>query len=91
MNVSRRTFLSRSTLGVAMAGALAAIPGLATLVKLPVARSVPRVDSAMAETLIAHVRDLNSGEISLMVGTDKVIHRDVELAARLYAAARRSQ
>lgn len=91
MNVSRRTFLSRSTLGLALAGTLAAVPGLATLARLPVARTLPRVSSATAETLVAHVRDLNSGEISLMVGTDKVIHRDVELAARLYAAARRSQ
>lgn len=90
MNVSRRTFLSRGTLGLAMAGALAAVPGASTLFKLRVARTVPRVDSATAETLIAHVRDLNSGEISLMVGTNKIIHRDVELASRLYAAARRS-
>jgi hypothetical protein len=90
MNVSRRTFLSRSSLGLALAGALAAVPGLATLVKLPLAGAVPRDESVMGETLVAHVRDMNSGEISLMVGTNRVIRRDVDLAARLYAAARRS-
>jgi len=34
------------------------------------------------------VRDLNSGEMSLLVGTNHVIIRSRDLAARLYAAAR---
>ena len=36
---------------------------------------------------MAHVRDLASGEVSLMVGTDHVVLRDANLAARLYGAA----
>ena len=83
--VSRRRFLTHGSIGVALAGVLAAVPGLGAVLRTPV--SVP-TGANMAEPLIAHVRDLNSGEISLMVGTKHVIQRDVDLAARLYNAAR---
>jgi len=89
-DVSRRRFLTRSSLGVAFAGALAVVPGLATTLKLPFS-AYKGPASAITEPLVAHVRDLTSGEISLLVGTDQVIHRDAELAARLYAAARPSK
>jgi hypothetical protein len=52
-------------------------------------RYVPEViERAEEEALVAHVRDLRSGEISVFVGTDHIVHRDPELAARLYNAAR---
>ncbi len=35
MNVSRRAFLSRSSLGVALAAAAAVVPALSTVLKLP--------------------------------------------------------
>ena len=88
-DVSRRRFLTRGSIGVAVAGALAVVPGIAAILKLP-ARPLARGAQSMTEPLVAHVRDLASGEISLLVGTDQVIHRDVDLAARLYAAARRT-
>ena len=83
--VSRRRFLTHGSIGVALAGALAAVPGLGAVLKAPA--TVP-AGASMAEPLIAHVRDLKSGEISLMVGTKHVIQRDADLAARLYDAAR---
>lgn len=88
-DLSRRGFL-HSSFGVAMVGAIAVVPGLTTVLKLsgPVAG---RVDAKLAGPLVAHVRDLASGEISLLVGTNQVVHRDRELAARLYAAAQRAQ
>lgn len=90
MNVSRRAFISRGSLGIAMAGALAAVPGLTAMLRLAPPSMAPGASSAStAGPLIAHVRDLTSGEISLMVGTDQVIVRDIDLAARLYGAARR--
>ena len=91
MNVSRRIFLSRSSIGIALAGALALVPGLGAMLKLPAQRAALGQPLAISEPLVAHVRDLTNGEISLMVGTNQVIHRDVELAARLYAAARQSR
>jgi len=88
MNVSRRAFLSRGSLGVALAGALAVVPGMTAILKLPATRSAQGGLPVMAEPLVAHLRDLNTGEISLLAGTNKVVVRDVDLASRLYAAAR---
>jgi hypothetical protein len=93
-DLTRRRFLTRGSLGLAMAGALGAIPAIATALKLPAhaAFGIPQGGTAgMAEPLVAHVRDLATGEISLLVGTQQVIHRDRELAARLYAAARQAR
>ena len=92
MAVSRRTFLSRGSIGVALVSAVAVVPGLRTLARLgapPVLNQAGKL--ASSEQLVAHVRDLTSGEMSLMVGTNKVIVRDAELAGRLYAAARGTQ
>lgn len=86
-DLTRRRFLTHSSIGVALAGALAVVPGLATVFRLP-ARDLASGPSGTAEPLIAHVRDLASGEILLLVGTEQVVQRDRELAARLYAAAR---
>src|SRR5437867_2920710 len=87
VNVSRRAFLSRASLGVVIAGAAAAVPGLGAVVRLPAAPTTTRDLPLVAEPLVAHVRDLASGEVSLMVGTDHVVLRDANLAARLYGAA----
>lgn len=87
VNVSRRAFLSRASLGVVLAGAAAAVPGLGAVVRLPAAPATTPDLPLVAEPLVAHVRDLASGELSLMVGTDHVVLRDANLAARLYGAA----
>jgi hypothetical protein len=87
-DLTRRGFLRNSSIGMALAGALAVVPGLATILRLP-APTIAGATLSTTEPLVAHVRDLSTGEISLLVGTDHVIQRDRELAARLYAAARR--
>jgi hypothetical protein len=87
VNVSRRAFLSRASLSVVLAGAAAAVPGLGAVVRLPAAPGTTPDLPLVAEPLVAHVRDLASGELSLMVGTDHVVLRDANLAARLYGAA----
>ena len=87
VNVSRRAFLSRASLGVVLAGAAAAVPGLGAVVRLPAAPATTPDLPLVAEPLVAHVRDLASGELSLMVGSDHVVLRDANLAARLYGAA----
>lgn len=89
-NPTRRTFLTRGSIGVAVAAVAAAIPGAGIVLRQP----RPPVGFGLAATtdepLIAHVRDLNRGEISLLVGTREVVRKDVELARRLYAAAHQS-
>ncbi len=87
MNASRRAFLTRGSLGVALAGAAAVVPGLSAVLKLPAPSFAAPELPATAKPLVAHVRDLASGEVSLMVGTDHVVLRDANLAARLYGAA----
>jgi len=91
MNVSRRAFLSRGSLGVALAGAAVVVPGLSAVLKLPAPSSAAPSLPTTAEPLVAHVRNLASGELSLMVGTQHVVLHDASLAARLYSAALTSQ
>ena len=88
MTLSRRSFLSRGSFGVAIAGAAALVPGLTAVLKLP-APPMPGAAAASTAPLIAHVRDIASGEVSIMVGTDHVVLHDASLAARLYGAALR--
>lgn len=93
-DLSRRRFLG-STFGVAVVGALAVVPGLASILKQPTPALAQTATAGLGQAdlagpLVAHVRDLNSGEISLLVGTQHVVQKDRDLAARLYAAARRA-
>lgn len=88
-DLSRRRFLKHGSLGVAFAGVIAVVPGLSAVLKLPAPAVAIGSEAAPAGPLIAHVRDLTKGEIVLLVGTEQVIQRDRDLAARLYAAARR--
>jgi hypothetical protein len=85
--LSRRGFIARGSLGVALAGALAALPGIGAALRTTA--PLPQIDaSTVTEPLVVHVRDLSSGEMSLFAGTNQIVRRDVELAARLYNAAR---
>jgi len=90
----RRVFLTRGSIAVAAAGVATAIPGLATgLVaaeeEAPEAASVVAGEaSTMTEPLVAHVRDLATGEIGLFSGTQEIVFHDPTLAARLFNATR---
>ena len=86
--LTRRGFLKKTTVGAAAVGALIAVPGLA---KVPEASAAPAMDLSPAELsgpLVAHVRNLSTGEIALMVGTREIVYHDRKLAARLVRAAR---
>jgi hypothetical protein len=89
MTLTRRTFLSRGSIGVAIAGGLSVVPILSTILKAQPKRTVVDMGSMSTDPLVAHVRDMTRGEMSLMVGADKVVVHDIDLASRLYAAARR--
>jgi hypothetical protein len=91
-DLTRRRFLTHTSIGVAFAGALALVPGMATVLKLPVAAPKAGAGTAIAGgPLVAHVRDLASGEIAFLVGSERFIVRDRELAVRLHSAAQRSR
>jgi hypothetical protein len=91
-DLTRRRFLTRSTAGVALAGAIAVVPGITAVMKLP--GTSPKVAAGTANgagPLVAHVRDLASGEIAFLVGSQRLIVRDPDLAVRLHAAALKSR
>ena len=84
---SRRKFLRQTSVAVGMAGAVAAVPGLpASLSSSQLKDGVGTVPGNLAEPLVAHVRDLKSGEIDVFVGTKHVTTRDPHLAARIFKA-----
>src|SRR5260370_39820654 len=88
--LTRRSFLSRSTVGVALAGALAMVPFIATAIKQQATTppGIARTAIPGGGPLVAHVRDLASGEVAVLVGSQRFVIRDRELAVRLHAAPR---
>jgi hypothetical protein len=86
-DLTRRRFLTHSTVGVALAGALALVPGVAAALRLPNPTSKVGLGKKAGGPVIAHVRDLATGEIVFLVGTERFIIRDRELAVRLHSAA----
>jgi hypothetical protein len=95
---SRRMFLTRGSIVVAAAGAATSIPGLtstllageaeAPAAEAAVADGATDATATMTEPLIAHVRDLASGEIGLFSGTREIVFHDPTLASRLFNASR---
>jgi hypothetical protein len=96
-DLSRRTFLRRGTVAAAALGVVSSVPGLSGLLAGS-ASEAPAVESGaaqaegsvgnLAEPLLAHVKDVNTGEISLFHGETEVVVRDPALARRLMSAAR---
>ena len=90
----RRLFLTRGSMAVAAAGVVTAVPGLvsglvAAEEEAPEAAAVVEGEApVMTEPLVAHVRDLATGEIGLFSGTQEIVFHDPGLAARLFHATR---
>jgi hypothetical protein len=92
---SRRVFLTRSSIAVAAAGVATSIPNLTSALaagetEAPAAESAVAdgASTTMSEPLIAHVRDLATGEIGLFSGEREVVFHDPTLATRLFNASR---
>ena len=88
-----RGFIGQTTASVATIGVLATVP---TLVAAPEMTDVVASDTAAAElsattfseSVVAHVSDLASGEVTIMSGTKEIILRDADLVMRLLKAVR---
>src|ERR1700760_4909604 len=96
-DVSRRRLLRNGSLAVMGAGLVAAAPaGLAGQASAAAAaeRSPANTPESAAlpagahldGPLVAHVKDLSTGEIGVYLGTSEVTVRDPHLAAKLYRA-----
>jgi hypothetical protein len=91
-------FLRRGTIAgtaVALAGAFPGLSGLVTTTASDVPAVEPEAAAesdagamSLSEPLVAHVKDLGTGEISLFQGEQEVIFRDPALARRLFSAVR---
>jgi hypothetical protein len=92
--LTRRGFLGQASAGVVTIGVLGALPVLtaapeATDAVATDAAAVTELSAATStEPLMAHVSDLASGEISILVGTQEIIYRDPGLVMRLLQAVR---
>jgi hypothetical protein len=94
--LSRRSFLRNGSVTVVAAGVVTAIPGLSSLLTASAA-DVPALDGtvtnvvedpSLGSELVAHVRDLATGEIAVYHGTEEFTFHDREMAARLFRASR---
>jgi hypothetical protein len=93
--LSRRSFLGRSSLALAVGGLATAIPGLGSILEVAPAEA-PEIEGAasesevagdLSEPVIAHLKDLRTGEFSFYQGEREVSFKDPGLAARLYRAS----
>ena len=94
--LNRRDFLKRGSMAVAAAGVASAVPMALPALAGAVTTAPTNAEDAgeAAETgghldqpLVAHVRDLDTGEIGLFYGAHEVVYRDRKLAAQLHRAA----
>jgi hypothetical protein len=95
--LSRRTFLIRGSVGAAAVAAGTALPGLSSFLTTAETEA-PAADEAatsaaadapsMTEPFIAHINDLQTGQMSLYVGEREFTINDPGLASRLFGAAK---
>ena len=86
--LTRRGFIKRSSLGAAALGVLGTMPSLDVAGTGAGVAATDLQAADLAGPLVAHVRDVASGEISVLMGMREVVIRDPELVARLVRAIR---
>jgi hypothetical protein len=86
--VTRKGFLGKTTLGVAAVGAMVAVPGLAEVGTAEAAPDFKLDEHELAGPLVAHVRNLKSGEIAVYVGEREIVFHDRQFVKRLLNAAK---
>ena len=83
MKVTRRGLLAKTSLGVAAASALTAVPRLTTSLHRSAAPMARRQAPPRTFPSVAYVRDATKGEVVLLVGTRKIVRTDPALVAYL--------
>jgi hypothetical protein len=91
--LSRRAFLTRSSVALAAGGAVSAVPGLGAVLASTeteaTGAAATDAEIASADTappLVAHIQDLRNGLISVYHGEREISLTDRALAARLFRA-----
>jgi hypothetical protein len=91
--LSRRLLLTRGSLGVVAAGVMSAMPALpaatnAAETEAPDASAMVSESEELEGPLLAQVKNLQTGEVSLFSGAREISIIDRGLAARLFNAAK---
>jgi hypothetical protein len=87
-------FLKRGSMAVALAGVATSMPLLSEVASGPAASEAAATASEapeglqMSEAVVAHVRDLGTGDIHLFVGERQIVLNDPSLARALVQATR---
>ncbi|HUY98571.1 MAG TPA: hypothetical protein VMW47_13310 [Verrucomicrobiae bacterium] len=91
--ISRRTFLTRTSLGVAAAGAMATIPGASVLAASRKRAAAPPAGAALlagpldrSGPLLVSITDARSGTLSILPGEGEMSRHDPALVASLLRA-----
>ena len=90
-SIDRRRFLLQGGAAVAAAGVASAVPfGAAEALtkRIGTRHSEVPADATLDEPVVAHLRDLRTGEVALFAGHREVRVRDRHLAALLFNATR---
>lgn len=89
--LTRRTFLARASIATAAVTGGAAVINSMVASAIPAATAMPAVRGvapALGEPLVAHVRNIATGEVAVLMGTREVVYRDRALVARLLGVVR---
>lgn len=89
--VTRRTFLARASIAAAGVTSGAAVINSVVASAIPAAGATPVVRGvapAPGDPLVAHVRNIATGEVAVLMGTREVVYRDPALVARLMGVVR---
>ena len=85
-NSSRRRFLGVAGAGAAAAGAVAVAP---TVISSLGGGKAALAGESATESVVAHVADITSAELTLLVGEREILVHDRDLVVRLLNAAGR--
>lgn len=90
--VDRRRFLKRSSAAAAVVGVASAVPLSVAGASTRLSRAAPEVSvpegSTLTEPVVAHLRDVQTGEVTVFAGAREITVTDKHLAALLFNATR---
>jgi hypothetical protein len=86
-NLSRKNFIEKASVSVATVGMVATVPGFT--VSRGTAHASAQGGEAVAQSgpILAHVRNVATGEIAILFGSQEVIIHDRAMALRIVQAA----
>ena len=87
---NRRDFLKQASVAAAIAGAAAAVPLSITETAAAEENKTPRIPAGARVDghVVAHLRDVHTGEVAIYTGDREITVNDKRLAALIYKASR---